>query len=514
MEPVGAVVCKRRTSNDINWEKCFLCQCDYGKNRQDKLLRKASEDGLKCIKLRASERVKYKDVEYVDTLDRINKFMDTPAEEIQWHKTCYADFTHAVVIARLKQRFEKNKDTLEPASRPHSTRSLIAPVIWEKCIFCQEDKPHENLHNIQVLKTSENILQLARLDTELRCRLAGVNDLIAAEGKYHLICYRAFFRKYQSSTSGPGADPYAIYLDNVADELRTGLARGEIYNLKTVWERYCALVEDFDLEPGIYKSYNFKTKLDKLLKGKALFVQSLSPTEPLMVFPEMTAEVAFQNIRKTMRDEQESQDDTKEMSMACENEILSWLYWVSLKIKADIRESPIHEVIGGIDQRHAEQVVPESLYLLLRLLCTDDADQENVDEQPLNTKLLSIAQDIVFLASGGQRPTPKHIGIGVAVHQATRSKGLVQLLHAAGHSISYESVLRTDTALANEAVKQYFDNGRVFIPQNFVNAKLPGYIMYANDNIDINEETLDGKGTFHASQTAAFRRSEPQEEIP
>ncbi|KAK1904890.1 Phosphomethylpyrimidine synthase [Dissostichus eleginoides] len=229
----------------------------------------------------------------------------------------------------------------------------------------------------------------------------------------------------------------------------------------------------------------------------------------------MTAEAALQNLKKTTDDEQESQDDTKGMRMAsCDDEILSWLYWVSLKIKADIRESPRHDVMGGIDQHHAEEVVPESLYLLLRLLCTDDDDQENMDKQTVNTKLLSIAQDIVFLASGGQRPTPKHIGIGVAVHQATRSKGLVQLLHAAGHSISYESVLRTDTAIANEAVKQYFDNGRVFIPQNVVNAKLPGYIMYANYNIDINEETLDGKGTFHASQTAAFRRSEPQEQIP
>ena len=51
----------------------------------------------------------------------------------------------------------------------------------------------------------------------------------------------------------------------------------------------------------------------------------------------------------------------------------------------------------------------------------------------------------------------------------------------------------------------------VYIPLNFVNASLPGYIMYANDNIDINEETLDGKGTFHASQAAAFRQSNPEE---
>ena len=118
----------------------------------------------------------------------------------------------------------------------------------------------------------------------------------------------------------------------------------------------------------------------------------------------------------------------------------------------------------------------------------------------------------MFLASGGRKPALKHIGIGVAVHQATRSKDLVQLLHAAGHSISYESVLRADTAIANEVIKKYFENGEVFVPSNFVGSELPGYIMYANDNIDINEETLDGKGTFHAFQTAAFRPSASFEE--
>lgn len=157
--------------------------------------------------------------------------------------------------------------------------------------------------------------------------------------------------------------------------------------------------------------------------------------------------------------------------------------------------------------------MPESLYMLLRLLCIGNGNLEDDSEETFNTKLLSIAQDIVFLVSGGRKPTPKHIGIGITVHQATRSKNLVQLLHAAGHSISYESVLRADTTIANEALKRYFENGEVYIPLNFVNASLLGYIMYANDNIDINVETLDGKGTFNASQIAAFRQSQPREEI-
>jgi hypothetical protein len=150
----------------------------------------------------------------------------------------------------------------------------------------------------------------------------------------------------------------------------------------------------------------------------------------------------------------DKQDDAKGMTMAScgtdkDTEILSWLYRVSVKVKADIRESPRHDVIGGIDQHHAEKTVPDSLYILLRLLCVNDDDSGNENEQSRHTKLLSIAQNIIFLASGGRRPTPKHIGIGVAVHQATRSKDLVQLLHAAGHSISYESVLRADTTMAN-----------------------------------------------------------------
>ena len=68
-----------------------------------------------------------------------------------------------------------------------------------------------------------------------------------------------------------------------------------------------------------------------------------------------------------------------------------------------------------------------------------------------------------------------------------------------------------DTLLAQNALNNYAQHG-VIIPSNFLNAQLPGYIRYANDNIDINEETLDGKGTFHASQTAAFRRYIPGEQ--
>ena len=50
----------------------------------------------------------------------------------------------------------------------------------------------------------------------------------------------------------------------------------------------------------------------------------------------------------------------------------------------------------------------------------------------------------------------------------------------------------------------YEANEKLLIPANVAHLKLPGYIRFANDNIDIIEETLDGKGTFHASQSVIF----------
>ena len=48
-----------------------------------------------------------------------------------------------------------------------------------------------------IFSISKQIFQSAHLDYKLSVRLAGVNDLIAAEGKYHLICLRG----YERSTS-------------------------------------------------------------------------------------------------------------------------------------------------------------------------------------------------------------------------------------------------------------------------------------------------------------------------
>lgn len=173
-----------------------------------------------------------------------------------------------------------------------------------------------------------------------------------------------------------------------------------------------------------------------------------------------------------------------------------------------IKVSPNHDCIGKISKASAEEIVPESLHVDITVVHW--LFQESQDD--VKTRILNICQDIIFLSSRGHKLTPKHIGIGLTVHQATRSKQLVQLLHAAGLSVNYDTVLRMDNTIVNDVLERYKESGKVFVPRNFTGTTKPaGYTHFPVDNIDINEETLSGMGTFHATQVAAFRRKEEGE---
>lgn len=96
--------------------------------------------------------------------------------------------------------------------------------------------------------------------------------------------------------------------------------------------------------------------------------------------------------------------------------------------------------------------------------------------------------------------------MGSTLHQATRSKELVDMFHKAGHVMSYRNVIRLDTALAERTLSTMDDNGAV-VPPNLLEGR---FVHVSTDNMDINEATLDGKRTFHATQVAAWQRGPPK----
>ena len=62
-------------------------------------------------------------------------------------------------------------------------------------------------------------------------------------------------------------------------------------------------------------------------------------------------------------------------------------------------------------------------------------------------KILSIAQDIMYVKENGRITTSKHHALSMTVRHRTGSSQFIQILNGLGHSTSHSSTLEHDTAL-------------------------------------------------------------------
>ena len=116
----------------------------------------------------------------------------------------------------------------------------------------------------------------------------------------------------------------------------------------------------------------------------------------------------------------------------------------------------------------------------------------------INTVLISIAQDLVNLESGGRNPTPKSIALAMALRQLTGSASVISLLSGLGDCMSHSFVLCHETAQMN------ISNDSA-IPPGFVSDVAT---TLAWDNDDFSEETRSGKGTTHITGGIIIQREQ------
>ena len=190
-----------------------------------------------------------------------------------------------------------------------------------------------------------------------------------------------------------------------------------------------------------------------------------------------------------------------------ETDELLTLHHTALQIRGEITNTPGQTDCSSVSKEDAVKVVPDSLFMFIGLLLT--GEQDEIEDCHTKNIALSISQDIVYAVSKRKKLTPKHIGIGKALHQATRSKSLVEMVHQTGHCTSYDHVRRIQATLAKRKLERYVENGNVHVPIPS-NLEANKFIQFAADNIDIIEKNLDGRGTLHATQMLAFQRGQFQ----
>ena len=99
-------------------------------------------------------------------------------------------------------------------------------------------------------------------------------------------------------------------------------------------------------------------------------------------------------------------------------------------------------------------------------LC-DKPDEIDISDKPRkHTKVLSLAQDIINVASNGRKPMSKCVGLAVALKIRLISKEFVELYNKNGHCVSYDTVLRIETKWADYMLAK--NEGYSSIPSNIV----------------------------------------------
>lgn len=511
---------KKRHSN---FEQCVICQNSTGQP-----LRKAKETSLQ--KLIAALKMREDDV-FERLKPDIGNLSNLP---VRWHHSCYATCTSVTNLRHVQRRKspsfltpenvtdETTPDSCASGATPRLSRSQIPSIDWSNCLFCKK-KTHKKVKDMVTTATFEacrSIRQAAEVkgDDDMLLVLPANNDLIAAEAKYHKACYATYVSssniKFKAFREGKDEDAYATAFSELAAEITSDIKAGRAFTMGFLLTKYKALLQKTGLPAESYTSQRLKLRLKKHFAEEIVFHQPPDRSKSELLY---SSHISLQDVinaayEKVATAEPETSQQKEGLAELNKDERTRMLYHTAKLIQEDISHcqgiSAKPPNIHDITLECSRSMIPGSLYWILRWIITnsgneieDDLTSKACISEADERRVLMIAQDVVHCASHGRIKMPKHVSLGMSIRHLTGSKQLVTMLNRMGHCISYDDVEVIDTSLAKEVLARSELTG-VIVPTNITPG---GFVQVAGDNNDINEETLDGKSTTHATTLVLFQ---------
>ena len=462
-----------------------------------------------------------------------------------------------------ESRIDESQDS-DKTSRV--SRSKSEPTDWSKCIFCKQNthRKIKSLINVTTFQVSKKIRDAAvsQGDEKMLAILDSVsNDLIAAEAKYHKACHSSYVSKsnlrYTSFNEGKKEDAYKDAFSDLVQQITPDLRAEKAFDMSFLLKKFQSFLEQKGISVVNAQSYTkqkLKLRLRNYFLDKIVFHQPHDRSMPELIYSsslslQTVINSAYQNrssfkpIGTEIGNRHSSDEDEGIPTSSTTSRPLNPPPSHLPKTSTSTLRRPVHSSDGILDDQYrliyhvakiiksdvstckgiitkppnasdislakCKSVIPESLYQLLRLIISKPEKDEELAKSTCTNKaderrILMLAQDIVFCASHSQAKMPKHVGLGMTLRHLTGSKQLITMLNRMGHCCSYDDVEVLDTSLAQEVLAKSEMFG-VVIPSNII----PGiFVQAAGDNNDINEETLDGKSTTHATTLVLYQQGQ------
>ena len=417
--------------------------------------------------------------------------------QVFYHRKCRCLFTMKKELESLK--LKTCNDDLQVCANIATTKlkrqKLSGPsaILEKKCIFCdkaskylKKSNTREPLIICRELRADSKIRAYAEYTGDTRLLgLIGCHEMVAAEAHYHISCYKQCTikptREVNVSEVSVQEAASVKAFDFIVDYIRTQIFENpHIVALADSTQKYVAKLLQYG-QTSRYDSAkkNLKRKLEQEFKNSLHFCQAANGR--VLMYPDnLTMDslvIEHFHLKQEMSRFREMSSDVSIMKAAA-------------KVRSDIMDMPSpysFPYMQDIDIDGQLDKLPESLLCLLNNIISGASTQP---QGSVTRRVHAIGSDIAYSTTSGRIKMAKHLLLASGIKSLTGNVEIVHILNRLGHSISYSSMLETDTAIA----MQRQESSNYLIP-DCVNPYI--FTTIAWDNIDKCEETLTGAGSTH-----------------
>lgn len=414
--------------------------------------------------------------------------------DIVYHRKCRSLFTMKKLLDKIEKKEEEkqlvdNDGSCRRSLRNTGTLGSHSRVYDKVCIFCNKSnkyikfqKTREALQQCVELRADERIRTAASKKADKRVLALLSRDLVAAEGHYHVSCYKIYTKESQPSKNQE-------FTENNPIDGKKRSAYKKVYEL---------------------------LRADIIHGGKIIYFTDITSHFEETLRSLNVGELIF-SLKKHLRRQIETEfgdsikfvaDEKGKLIVYSGNlllhdlirEIVSLRRQVDDLIKGDKLTQAATEIRATIKSKTviqswppdtSENIVPPEIIKFFAMIIAGGKAGDAVT-QKVKRIAQSFSSDLVFAVTNGKMKPSKHIVLAFGIKSLTGNTEVIRVLNRLGHCISYSQMEELDTELCIQKMESGDDE--CTLPKSLFPSI---FTTLAWDNIDRLEETLSGEGTSH-----------------
>lgn len=427
---------------------------------------------------------------------------------------------YVCVLLRYERQLEGPNEAIRKTPKEPLTRSKTTPYNKNSCFFCEEPESEKQpLHMVSTFSAGQSLNEAIGLSGNdiLRVKVSAAvdaNDAHAIDIKYHKNCWaRDVTNVLRTKGSKTSEESRLDFISEAAAKIEflaiteSALREGQILTMCDLQNTMQNALASNEASRSTYSRKALKALLSEIPDIE--FHKPKRGNEPERVSIKKTRDKAIQLVES--------------IKAQC-NKDIKVLFDAATCLRKAINKGKRWEFTGTLEDG-AEDVVPEELYLFSRWLIqgSEPSTLNKKKMEDVKKRAMSLSQTTITLCLTERqrnnkksetlrlsREMPQQLAVGLAVHQATRSKDLVNMLHGFGMAVEYNRLMRVEAQIEATVLHQIEKNGGVYIPPDIVMGR---HIYFAVDNVDFSEDTYDGKRTLHGTAMAIYQKKEAEDEV-